>query len=73
MKPHSTWLISLPDAVKMIKKMNIKKHRNAGYSFELEPIDMQSSIWNKPDKEFYATYKWGTVIYKLNIYYEKPE
>ena len=72
MKPSITYYISLPHAVAMIKKMHTKKQRNAGYHFELEEYPDQNLVWNKPDKMFYADYKWTTTIYELKIFYENP-
>lgn len=72
MKPHISWLISLPHAMKMFKKMNMKKHRDAGYSFELEEVEDQTGVWGHYKEKYFADYTRGTTIFKLNIYYEKP-
>jgi len=58
--------------MKMFKKMNIKKHRDAGYRFELNEVEDQKKVWGRPQEAFYANYKLGTTIFKLEIYYEKP-
>ena len=71
--PHLSWLISLPHALKIVKKLGQKRHRDAGYSFELTEIDDQQKVWRRAEQGFYATYSYGTTIYKLNIYYEKPD
>lgn len=74
MKPQLTWYISFPHALALIKKMSTKKHRDAGYRFELDEVEDQRRVWNNPDRMFYGTYKnWETIIYKLQIYYEKPD
>jgi len=72
-KPHLSWLISLPHALAIIKKMNQKKHRDAGYSFELSEVDDQYKVWATADKRFYGKYSYGTTIYKMDIFYEKPD
>lgn len=66
--------------MKIVKSMNLKKHRNAGYSFELEEIEDQqkfkqytSSWYSFSGKEFYKEYKLDTVIFRLKIFYEKPD
>lgn len=73
LKPHLTWLISLPHALAIIKKLHLKKHRTAGYSFDLSEVDDQNLVWNNPSHCFYSTYTLKTVIFKLDIFYEKPE
>lgn len=73
MKPHVTWLISLPHALAIVKKLKQKRHRDAGYSFELTEVEDQRRVWDKAEKFFYGKYSYPTIIYQLNIYYEKPD
>lgn len=72
MKPQLTWLISLPHAVKLMKKMRQKRHRDAGYYFELTEIGDIRKVLDKPEKSFYGDYSAGTLIFQLNIFYESP-
>ncbi|WP_407306205.1 hypothetical protein [Acinetobacter sp.] len=53
--------------------MSIKKHRAAGYSFVVEEVPNQEQVWRNPGKKFYADYASNTVIFKMNIFYEKPK
>ena len=72
MKPSITYYISLPHAVAMIKKMHTKKQRSTGYHFELEQCEDQHKARCQPQRMFYADYKHGTELFKLQIFYEKP-
>ena len=72
MKPQLTWLISLPHAVKLMKKMRQKRHRDAGYYFELTEVkNQQRVLWNHSER-FYSEYPAGTIIFELKIFYESP-
>lgn len=72
MNPHLTWIISLPHATALIKKMNQKKNRDAGYFFDLVELENRFKAWDHPERMMYANYKHDTVLFKLNIFYEKP-
>lgn len=65
--------MSITDASALIKKMNVKKHRNAGYFFELDDVEDQRAVWNNPDRTIYRDYKYGTPLVRLRIFYEKPD
>ena len=73
MKPHLSWIISLPHALQIVKKMGIKKHRDSGYRFELNEVKDQFNARWSSEKAVYADYGKDTVLYKLDIYYEKPD
>lgn len=72
MKPHITYIISLPHALTIIKKMGIKKHRDAGYTFELNEFEGQQFILRDQTALHYAEYGWKTILYELKIFYKKP-
>ena len=72
MNPTLTYIISLKHATAMIKKMHQKKHRGAGYSFELEDLSMRLHGNGMPKATIFAEYAQETPIYLLKIYYEKP-
>lgn len=67
MKPHLTYYISLADAMAMFKKMNTRKHREAGYSFLLSEREHGSYASSN-----YREYKTPVHLVKLEIFYEKP-
>ncbi len=73
MKPHLTYYISLKHATAMIKKMNTKKQRDSGYSFSLTEADEGRKFQVFGSANNYSDYKPDVVLYKLEIFYKKPE
>lgn len=72
MNSSITYFISLKHATAIIKKMHQKKHRDAGYFFELEELAPRLQFNANAMPQTYAKYADGTVLYMLKIYYEKP-
>lgn len=70
--PHLSWLISLPHALSIAKKLRQKRHRDAGFWYELEDVD-QREARRQPEACFYSEYTPSTIVYRMNIFYEKPD
>jgi hypothetical protein len=72
MKPLLTYFMSMPDATALVKKMNIKKHRNSGHFFELDDDVDQRTVWRNHSQFFKNYNRTDTYIVRLRIFYEKP-
>lgn len=71
-----TYVLSWEHAMRIVRKLSVKKHRSAGYSFDIDELNERAQYFERRvdvRRLLYShDYNEQTKLYKLTVYKEKP-